>query len=144
MAEIEFVMLCDAAQSIDGKLYILGGAWSQIRRQTLENTPPQQQPPTQFAIAASIEVDWNEANDPILFQIKLEDADGTELLKVEAQFVTGRPPVARPMPLRATVATPVSMVFPGAGDYAARALLPNQGRERVASFTVVDSVVPRS
>jgi hypothetical protein len=63
---------------------------------------------------------------------------------VEAQFVTGRPPVARPTPLRATVATPVSMVFPGAGDYAARALLPNQGRERVASFTVVDSVVSRS
>jgi hypothetical protein len=64
MAEIEFVMLCDAAQSIDGKLYILGGAWSQIRRQVLAHVPPEQQPPTQFAIAASIEVDWNEANDP--------------------------------------------------------------------------------
>src|SRR5437879_2408090 len=109
MAEIEFVMLCDSAQSIDGKLYILGGAWSQIRRTVWEDLPSERQPPTQFAIAASIDVDWHEANDPIFFQIKLEDADGNELFKVEAQFVTGRPPVARPTPLRATVATPVSI-----------------------------------
>jgi len=37
MAEIEFITLCDAAQSINGKLYILGGAWSQINRLVVQN-----------------------------------------------------------------------------------------------------------
>jgi hypothetical protein len=138
MAEIEFITLCDAAQSINGKLYILGGAWSQINRSVVQNAQNEPAPPNQFAIAGSIAVDGHEANQPIPFRVTVEDVDANELFAVEGQFVTGRPPLPGPTPLRATLAVAVTIVFPRAGDYCARARIPSQDRERVASFTVLD------
>ena len=44
------MLLCDAAQVSDGKLYILGGGWSM--------TGPD---PVPSAVALKIDVDWHEA-----------------------------------------------------------------------------------
>lgn len=63
------MLLCDAAQVADGKLYILGGGWSM--------TGPD---PVPAAIALKIEVDWNEANRTHHWELFLEDADGRPVL----------------------------------------------------------------
>jgi hypothetical protein len=63
------MMLCDAAQVSDGKLYILGGGWS--------ITGPD---PTPSAIALKIDVDWHEAGVPHHWELFLEDADGRPVL----------------------------------------------------------------
>jgi hypothetical protein len=138
MAEIEFITLCDAAQSIGGKLFILGGAWSQLPRVVLQNPPDgtPANPPSQFAIAASIVIGWHEANETVAFEITVEDPDGKELMKAGGQFVSGRPPLPGPVPMRAAFAVPVSLSFPGPGTYCARAKVP--GHERSASFSVHD------
>ena len=44
------MLLCDAAQVSDGKLFILGGGWSM--------TGPD---PVPSAVALKIDVDWHEA-----------------------------------------------------------------------------------
>jgi hypothetical protein len=59
------MMLADAAQATEGKLYILGGGWSQ--------TGPA---PTPFAIALDVKVPWHLANQNHTFRFELVDGNG--------------------------------------------------------------------
>ena len=85
------ILLADAAQAIDGKLYILGGGWS-IR-------PPE---PTPMAMAIKIEVPWTETNYRHRLRLALFDEDGQPVrvptqsdeqqpFEVQADFEVGRP-----------------------------------------------------
>jgi len=85
------MLLCDAAQVSEGKLYILGGGWS--------ITGPE---PVPSAVALKIDVDWNEAGVPHHWELFLEDADGRPVLvetpegaqpvEVRGEFAVARPP----------------------------------------------------
>jgi len=81
------LMLADAAQAVDNKLYILGGGWSIIGPD-----------PTPSAIALHLKVPWNEANEPHRLRLELLDSDGhpvsmgEEPLAIDAEFEVGRPP----------------------------------------------------
>ena len=85
------MMLCDAAQVSDGKLYVLGGGWSM--------TGPD---PVPSAIALKIDVGWHEAESAHHWELFLEDADGRPVLvetpdgehpvEVRGEFTVGRPP----------------------------------------------------
>jgi len=59
------MMLADAAQAVEGKLYILGGGWSV--------TGPE---PSASAIAAYIQVPWDRTNVEHQFRFELIDSDG--------------------------------------------------------------------
>jgi hypothetical protein len=59
------MLLCDAAQVADGKLYILGGGWSLIGPD-----------PAPSAVALKIDVDWNEAEPVHHWELFLLDEDG--------------------------------------------------------------------
>ena len=83
------MMLADAAQEVNGKLYVLGGGWS-ITGPVL---PP-------MAIALKLDVPWSAANQKHEFLLVLVDADGHPV-RVEGQdgdvgaggtFEVGRPP----------------------------------------------------
>jgi hypothetical protein len=84
------MLLADAAQAIEGKLYILGGGWS-IRR-------PE---PTPMAFAIKIEVPWTETNHRHQLRLALFDEDGQSVrvptpmgeqpFEVKAEFEVGRP-----------------------------------------------------
>ena len=110
------VLLCDAAQEVNGKLYILGGGWSV--------TGPG---PFQSALAMKIEVPWDQANRSHSLVIHLVDGDGSPVtqpgpmgeqeLRLQGDFEVGRPPGLRPgTPLDTPLAVsipPLSLV-PGA------------------------------
>ena len=68
------MLLCDAAQVSDGKLYILGGGWSM--------TGPD---PVPSAVALKIDVDWHEAEKPHHWELFLEDADGRPVMMETAE-----------------------------------------------------------
>src|SRR5215467_6166980 len=84
------ILLADAAQSVDGKLYILGGGWS--------ITGPD---PVPMALAIKIEVPWTEANTPHTLELKLINEDGQPVIahtpigdrpiELTSEFETGRP-----------------------------------------------------
>lgn len=84
------MLLCDAAQVADGKLYILGGGWS--------ITGPD---PVPSAVALKIDVDWNEAAVVHHWELFLEDADGrpvmvqtpegTQPVEVRGEFTVTQP-----------------------------------------------------
>jgi len=113
------MMLADAAQSIDNKLYILGGGWSV--------TGPD---PSPSAIALLIQVPWNRANVRHTFELVLLDADGHPVLlqpdqdepqpvHAQGEFEAGRPPGMLPgTPLDTTAAISISpLPLPPAARY---------------------------
>jgi hypothetical protein len=84
------MLLCDAAQVAEGKLYILGGGWSV--------TGPD---PVPSAIALKIDVDWHETEQSHHWELFLEDADGRPVqvetgegsfpVEVRGEFTVGHP-----------------------------------------------------
>lgn len=83
------LLLCDYAEAIGGKLYIVGGGWTVC--------PPG---PRQMALAVRILVPWSEANTPHKLTLILQDENGSfvelgdppEKVMNEGQFEVGRPP----------------------------------------------------
>lgn len=63
------MLLCDAAQVADGKLYVLGGGWSLIGPD-----------PVPTAVAMKIDVDWTEVDRPHHWELFLVDEDGQSAL----------------------------------------------------------------
>jgi hypothetical protein len=84
------MLLADAAEAVNGKLYILGGGWSV--------TGPQ---PVPSALAIKIEVPWDQANQKHLLVVSLETEDGQPVivptpqgeqpLEIKGEFEVGRP-----------------------------------------------------
>ena len=109
------MMLADAAQAVNGKLYILGGGWSVIY-----GSAP-------LAIALKIEVPWSAATEQHTLRIDLLDADGrpvlgqdgeTPLVKIEGTFQTGIPAGTKPgVPLDAVQAFGIPPLPLEAGRY---------------------------
>lgn len=89
------ILLADAAQACDGKLYILGGGWN--------ITGPA---PAPSAIAILVEVPWDRTNVRMPWRLELVDADGNEVMvqgpmgeqaiKLEGELEVGRPPGVKP------------------------------------------------
>jgi hypothetical protein len=63
------ILLADAAQAVNGKLYILGGGWS--------ITGPE---PTSMAIAIQIEVPWTDSNQRHTLRLALLNEDGRPVM----------------------------------------------------------------
>ena len=111
---IHALLLADSAQAVDGKLYILGGAWNILR---FPEFPAQ----LIVGIAVAIDVDWNETNRRHHLDVHFEDADGNAMdPQIGADFEAGRPPGATAgAELRIVFAVNGPLSIPAAGSYAA-------------------------
>lgn len=99
------LMLADSAQVAEGKLYLLGGGWTEIGPQ-----------PCPFSIAGIIEVPWNLANQSHQFRLELIDLDGESVLVPtpdgeQPLFIEGGFEVGRPPGTRAGTALPFLLAF---------------------------------
>jgi hypothetical protein len=89
------MLLCDYAEEINGKLYVMGGGWSQLFTADA---------PTNMGLAIKVSVPWDQANRPHDFSVRLVTDDeqsvltGDEQQPVELQgkLEVGRPPGLRP------------------------------------------------
>ncbi|HLX35456.1 MAG TPA: hypothetical protein VKR30_09490 [Candidatus Limnocylindrales bacterium] len=118
---IHALMLADSAQAVDGKLYVLGGAWNMLRF-------PQFPASLIVGIAVAIDVDWNETNQRHHLDIHFEDADGNEMEpRIGADFEAGRPPGAiAGADLRIVLAVNGPLSIPAPGTYSAVAIVGGQ------------------
>jgi hypothetical protein len=88
------VLLCDFAEDLNGKLYVMGGGWNRLVADT----------PTQIAIAVLLEIPWDQANRPHGIKIELLDEDGHAVtppgaeapILIEGKLEVGRPPGSKP------------------------------------------------
>src|SRR5215210_6399036 len=82
------MLLCDAAEEVGGKLYILGGGWSYVLTPGL---------PINGALAVRVSVPWNEANyrHRVRATLMTEDGEPVDLgegpIVAEGDFEVGRP-----------------------------------------------------
>lgn len=82
------VLLADAVQAADNKLFVLGGGWT--------FTGPEVGP---MGVRVIVEVDWHEANEPHNFRLELQDPDGHPVLvgeTAEPLLIKGTLEVGRP------------------------------------------------
>jgi hypothetical protein len=112
--QIHSLMLSDSAQAVDGKLYILGGAWNMLHF-------PEFPASLMVGIAVAIDVDWSETNARHHLDIHFEDADGNAMdPQIGADFEAGQPPGAIPgAQLRVVMAVNGPVAVPAPGQYAA-------------------------
>ena len=86
------LLLCDAAENVGGKLYILGGGWSQVTADA----------PFNMALAVLVAVPWDRTNHGIQVAAKLMTEDGEPVVIGEdpvgatGTFEIGRPPGTKP------------------------------------------------
>lgn len=109
--EIDFMILADRAESINGKLYMMGGAWDGIG-------VPGPGHPVGFNVAVGIVVPWNATNVEHQFRMRVEDADSKEQFVAGAGVNVGRPP-GMPVGARQHVVFALHCTFtpPGADIY---------------------------
>lgn len=110
-SEVEWLILADGAEVVNGKLYMLGGGWDRI---TVGSLPWGQH----MAIALAIRVPWMDTNRQTPIEIELTDGDGTSLTKAQGGFVVGRPAQATPgQPLRTQIVLNMNVEFQKLGTY---------------------------
>lgn len=87
------MLLCDAAQEVGGKLYILGGGWSVIWIPGM---------PTPVALAVKLSIPWTETNRPHAVRAMLLTEDGEPVdfgagpVTAGGNIEVGRPPGLKP------------------------------------------------
>ncbi len=109
--EVDFLIVADRAEVLNGKLYMMGGGWDSIG-----TTGPDQ--PVQFTVAVGLLVPWNATNVEYPCAIRLEDADGAAVLSVSYAIKAGRPPnLPEGATQRLTVCQPIAAMFPRPGMY---------------------------
>jgi hypothetical protein len=111
--DLGFLLLTDHSESLNGKLYAMGGGWNMLRFPEL----PQE---WGFAIALGIDVSWDETNRRQSLQLRIEDPDG-EILGDEfsMDLETGRPPGLVPgQDQRIVLALQTRTIFNSAGPHA--------------------------
>jgi hypothetical protein len=102
------MLLCDYAEELGGKLYIMGGGWSRL------GTPNQ---PSNLALAIKLSVPWNQANEPHNLTVRLVNGNGEQQqdpqgndVQIMGKLEVGRPPGLRP---GSTLDVPIAAQFNG-------------------------------
>jgi hypothetical protein len=110
------MLLCDFAEEVGGKLYIMGGGWSHITMNT---------PTADLSLAIVLRIPWDQTNRPHDIRTVLVDEDGEPIpnpegnpLAIAGKVEVGRPPGVKP---GSTFNVPLAMRFNGvpleAGGY---------------------------
>ena len=124
------MLLCDAAQAVGGKLYVLGGGWNV--------TGPE---PSPSAIALQIDVPWDLTNTQHKLRLDLVTDDGQPVMvptptgqsaaQITAEFEVGRPTGHKPgTPLGVVLALNIGpLPLPPGGRYEWRCHINDETRE---------------
>src|SRR5215204_1975702 len=116
------MLLCDAAQSVGGKLYVLGGGWSQVPAAAFAAGQS-------MALAIALAVPWDQANEAfeIVARLTTQDGDAVEVpdpdggsnpVEARGQLEVGRPAgLKRGTPLDSTLALNFAGLPLGSGGY---------------------------
>lgn len=126
---IDFLILADRVEAVNGKLYMMGGAWDQLNVANF-------QAPVMMSLALAVMVPWNETNETHEMELYIETEDGVPLEpRIHGKLNTGRPPTAvKGQSFRSIVAVNGIWVFPGPGTYRVVASLGNGETKKVCLY----------
>lgn len=111
---IEYAVLADHAEIVNGKLYLMGGGWDTYNATQLPAH-------VRMAIAIGVRIAWEETNQPVPVRVFVEDDDGQEIVRAEGMLNVGRPPNLPPGSRQlAQMAAALPFDAPGFGGYRVR------------------------
>ena len=132
---VDFLILADRAEAINGKLYMMGGSWDQIG--VVDFTKP-----ITFTIALGILIPWNATNVDHKLQVHLLDEDGNKLFSVDGGFKAGRPPqLPQGAAQHNVLAIAVGAVLGGPGTFTVEATI-NEDASHTTSFYAFQAPQP--
>ncbi len=134
--EVDFLQLADHAEVLNGKLYMMGGAWDRLHIGDIGQQ-------VAFYIAIGVLVPWSLTNEPHQLQIRIEDEDGTQLHSdLQATLNMGRPVTAtKGQCFRAMAVLPLQLTLPGYGAYRVVAMVPGQSQKQATFYAVEASQI---
>lgn len=109
--QTEWIILADHAETLNNKLYLMGGGWQTLTVNTLPA-------PHTLAVAVAFSVPGDETNQIHDIQIEVADQDGKSLLTLDGQFEVGRPAgIPKGGAQRVQMAINMGLQFERLGDY---------------------------
>lgn len=146
---IDYLIVCDHAEALNGKMYLMGGGGGIIFRQF---TPPNPEGelgllPSRFAVALGVVVPYTRTHQEIPLDVRVVDADGGPLVQIGGTFRAALNALASQGSLaRVPLAMPLVLPFAKTGTYAIKAKVGDV--ERDTQFDVLDppglTVTPKS
>jgi hypothetical protein len=135
--QIELLTVANHAEAVNGLLYLSGAGWTDLRRPV----GPQGPPVNHFGIGIAVLVGWEETNHRHRIDLRMESADGVQLMSMQADLEMGRPPGLAPgSDLRGVMAINAELQFPAAGIY--RVIATVGDNPRSVTFRVHDVPAP--
>ena len=133
---VEFLMLADRAEVLNGKLYVMGGGYD---RRSINNVAA----PVTLTMVVGILIPWNLTNQPHAIKLVLETEDGIIVgQEVQGQLTVGRSAQAISGQLfRVMTVVNLTVTLPNLGAYRVIATLDN-GESKTTTFYAVSAETP--
>lgn len=130
--DIEFLIIADAVEAVNGKLYMIGGGWDRWTSRTFPC-------PMHLGIAIGLLVPWDETNQRHHISVSIVDADGKQIVpEIGADVEVGRPPgMTLGSAQRAVLAINAGFPLPNPGRYEVRVAAPNEVEKKVTFDAVL-------
>jgi hypothetical protein len=120
--EIDYLLVADRAEVVNGKLYLMGGSWDRIQ--------PQQFPHRMMlGIALGVRIPFAHTDDQHTVAIELLHND-TRMIGFEAKLATGRPPGMAGMDMLVPMAFNIPIAIPGEGQVTLKAVIDGKSGRR--------------
>lgn len=127
--KLEFLILADFVEAVNGKLYVMGGGWDQSRNQAYPAT-------IRAGIAVGLLVPWEQTNERISVRLTVVDEDGNSVVpEIGSEVEVGRAPGVRPgIQQRAVLAINAMFPVPRPARYEIVATAGTEGQELRVTF----------
>lgn len=86
---IEYSLIADHAEVVNGKLYLMGGGWD-------TTYAPQAPALVRLCVATGVRIDWGELGREFPVLIVIEDDDGGELVRIQGAVSATQAPHSVP------------------------------------------------
>lgn len=138
---VDFLILADRAEVLNGKLYMMGGGWDRLN---ISDFSHQQN----IGIAVGIQIPWHATNQQHSLVIRVESADSEELFNAQIGFTAGRPPTLKDAEAqRVILALSAALTIPTPGTYIVKTIVndsPERSGQTFFHATLAAGAVPKS
>lgn len=130
---IEFVLIADAVEAVNGKLYLLGGGWNEYKAATVPVA-------ARMGVAISLQYGQNEVGPHLLRLNILDDTDQAVIPEAQGQMELKRATSHGLPESRGFIAINLSLPLPRFATYRVRVNVDDL--EQVVFFAVVPAEIP--
>jgi len=120
--EIDYLLVADRAEVVNGKLYLMGGSWDRIQ-------PPKFPHRMMLGIALGVRIPFTHTEDQHKVSVQIHHEE-TRLVGFEAKLTTGRPPGMAGMDMLVPMAFNIPLAIPEEGQVVLRAAVDDREPRR--------------